>query len=76
MFKVVLSKPDQVLFEGLAESVYLPGEYGEFEVLSFHSQIMSVLKEGLVRIDDRIYKINEGIARFNHNNELFIMVES
>jgi F-type H+-transporting ATPase subunit epsilon len=73
MLKVVLVKPDEILYEGLAESVFLPGEYGEFEVLTFHAPIMSVLKKGMVRIDERIFNISEGIAKFNEHNELIIL---
>jgi F-type H+-transporting ATPase subunit epsilon len=76
MLKVVLTTPKEVMFEGLAESVYLPGDYGEFEVLTFHAQIMSVLKKGIVRIDDRFFNIKEGFAQMDQNNELVILVET
>ncbi|MBI4835052.1 MAG: hypothetical protein HY811_09585 [Planctomycetes bacterium] len=76
MLKVVLAKPDEILYEGLAESVFLPGEYGEFEILTFHAPVMSVLKKGLVRIDDRIFSISDGIAKFDENNELVILAGS
>lgn len=75
MLKVILTNPNEVMFEGLAESVYLPGVYGEFEVLSFHAQIMSVLKKGIVRIDDRFFNIKDGFARMDQNNELVVLVE-
>jgi F0F1-type ATP synthase epsilon subunit len=76
MLKVTLASPKEVIFEGLAESVFLPGDYGEFEVLSFHAQIMSVLKKGIIRIDDRFFNISEGFAHMDQNNELVVLVET
>jgi F0F1-type ATP synthase epsilon subunit len=76
MLKVILSTPKELMFDGLAESVYLPGEYGEFEVLPFHQQIMSTLRKGIVRIDEHFFDIKEGIARLDENNELIILVST
>lgn len=74
MLKVTLTNPNEVVYEGLAESLFLPGEYGEFEVLSFHCPIVSTLKKGAVRIDDRFFEIEHGIMKMDENNEVTILV--
>jgi F-type H+-transporting ATPase subunit epsilon len=75
MVKVSLVTPQETLFEGLAESVFLPGEYGEFEVLAYHNPIVSTLTKGVVRIDERLFQISHGIARLNENNDLIILAD-
>jgi len=64
-----------VVFREMATSVILPGEEGEFSVLDFHQPIVSCLKEGAVRIDEKhSIPIKRGIARME-GNELVILVE-
>ncbi|MBU3933422.1 MAG: hypothetical protein KKH11_01995 [Candidatus Omnitrophica bacterium] len=59
----------------VASCVVLPGEEGEFSVLDFHQPIVSCLKEGVVKIDEKQpVPIKRGIARME-GNELFILVE-
>ncbi len=76
MMKVTLVDPERIVYEGLAESVFVPGEYGEFEVLTFHCSIMSTLKKGVVRIDDQFFDIEHGIMKMNENNEITILVNN
>lgn len=58
--------PDPVLFEGLAESVVLPGVQGEFEVMDFHKPIMSKLKEGNILVDNvKEFSIQGGIVKMS-----------
>lgn len=42
--------PEATLFTGEVESVAVPGVNGEFEMLNNHSPIVSILKEGHVKI--------------------------
>ena len=64
-----------VVFREMASSVVLPGEEGEFSVLDFHQPIVSCLKEGVVKIDEKqSVAIKRGIARME-GNELVILVE-
>ncbi|MDI6787562.1 MAG: hypothetical protein QME51_04250 [Planctomycetota bacterium] len=65
----------EVLYEGLAESVFLPGEYGEFEVMSFHTPIISTLKKGKLRIDDLFFDIDGGIAKMDETNKMLVLIE-
>ena len=42
--------PEAKLFSGDVESVAVPGVNGEFEMLNDHAPIVSLLKEGYVKI--------------------------
>ena len=42
--------PEATLFNGEVESVAVPGVNGEFEMLNNHAPIVSLLKEGYVKI--------------------------
>jgi len=75
MLQVTVLSRKEVMYEGFAGSVFLPGEYGEFEVLPFHSPIISVLEKGKLRIDDLFFEIRGGFAKMDDNNKLLIMLE-
>jgi len=74
MFSVLLISQIETIYEGKAKSVVLPGETGEFEVLDFHHNIMSLLAEGNIVIDGNFYPIKKGVAKF-HRDELVALVE-
>ncbi len=42
--------PEASIFQGDVESVIVPGVVGEFQILNNHAPIVSLLKEGKVRI--------------------------
>lgn len=46
--KVIVVSPEKILFEGEAESVKVPGEKGQFEILKGHAPIISTLASGIV----------------------------
>jgi len=50
--------PEATLFAGEVTSVTVPGIHGEFQMLSDHAPIVSLLQEGKVKIDGTI-EINE-----------------
>ena len=74
MFKVSIMDHTQVIFDGKASSVILPGDYGEFELLAFHRPILSLLRRGNIVIDDVSFPVAKGIARF-YKDELVALVE-
>ena len=51
-FPFELVSPEKLLFTGEVEAVVVPGMEGEFTVLKDHSPVMSVLKPGIVEIDE------------------------
>ena len=64
-----------MVYEGEAESVFVPGDLGEFELLSMHAPIVSLLKPGKVVIDWKTsIPIKNGMLKFD-NNECVILIE-
>lgn len=62
----------EVLFEGEANVITLPGKMGKFTVLKNHAPLISVLTAGEVRyIDNRdeekIIPVKGGLADVDHN---------
>lgn len=52
--------PEATLFSGEVTSVAVPGVNGEFEMLKDHAPIVSLLKEGFVKISGNI-ELNEEV---------------
>jgi F-type H+-transporting ATPase subunit epsilon len=42
--------PEATLFQGAVTSVTLPGVDGSFQILNHHAPIVSILKEGVIKI--------------------------
>ena len=75
MFNVTILNPKHVVYDGEAESVFVPGDLGEFELLSMHAPIVSLLKPGKVVIDWKTsIPIKNGMLKFD-NNECVILIE-
>jgi len=51
-FPFELVSPEKLIFAGEAEAVVVPGTEGEFTVLKNHAPVMSVLKPGIIEIED------------------------
>ncbi|MBI5300005.1 MAG: hypothetical protein A3H42_02860 [Deltaproteobacteria bacterium RIFCSPLOWO2_02_FULL_46_8] len=75
MFDIVILNAKRVLFEGKAESAFLQGDTGEFEILPYHCPVVSLLKKGRMVIDGTKYlNVKGGIMRFR-GNRLVVLVE-
>ena len=75
MFKVLILSSRRVLYEAEAESVFLSGDLGEFEVLENHKPIISLLKQGDIVIDwEKSIPVKKGVMRMD-KNELVALVE-
>jgi F-type H+-transporting ATPase subunit epsilon len=74
-FSLKVLNPKHVVFEGAVETLFLPGEAGEFELLAYHVPIISLLKEGDIVIDWKTrIPIKKGMVRFS-NEECVILLE-
>ena len=49
MYLEIIS-PESTIFQGNIMSVLVPGVNGEFEMLNDHAPIISILKEGFIKI--------------------------
>ena len=54
--------PEAKLFSGEVTSVTLPGVDGSFQILNHHAPIVSILKDGEVRIVANTFNFNKEIA--------------
>ena len=59
--------PEATLFSGEVTSVAVPGVMGEFEMLNNHAPVVSLLKEGNVKINGNITLEEEVEAKFKQN---------
>ena len=67
MLELSIRTPEQILFEGRAASIILPGEMGVFEVLPFHKPLMSRLISGIIIFGQTKISITRGIVRVAGN---------
>lgn len=77
MFKVSILNIQKAssIFKDTASEVVLPGEEGELSILDFHQPIVSRLKDGVVKVDQKhSIRIKKGIAKME-KDELFVLVE-
>ncbi|MDA9316735.1 F0F1 ATP synthase subunit epsilon [Polaribacter sp.] len=42
--------PEAVLFSSEVDSIFVPGIHGEFQMLNNHAPVVSILKEGTVKV--------------------------
>ncbi|MDY2586328.1 F0F1 ATP synthase subunit epsilon [Winogradskyella aquimaris] len=53
--------PEATLFSGEVDSVTVPGINGEFEMLNNHAPIVSILKEGHVKVKGNNIQLKEEV---------------
>ena len=70
---VAVLTPNEVLFEGKASTVILPGEKGVCEILPFHKRFLSRLITGTMIVNDKSLHIKRGIVKVNQNRVLIIV---
>ena len=61
--------PEATLFKGEVESIAVPGVNGEFEILKDHAPIISLLKEGHVKIFGNIQLEEEVETKFEKKDK-------
>ena len=82
LLDVTVLSPTQVIFEGKARNMIVPGEQGVFEVLPFHKRILSRLLAGTMLIfgetpsEERGFPMRRGIIKVNKNRVTVIMEEA
>lgn len=74
-FLLKVLNPKHVVFEGEVESVFLPGDSGEFELLAYHVPIVSLLKEGDIVVEWKTrIPIRKGMVRY-YDDQCVILLE-
>jgi F-type H+-transporting ATPase subunit epsilon len=62
-FHFELVSPEKLLFTGEVEAVVVPGVEGQFTVMKDHAPVMTVLKAGIVVIDETAAKKSKLFVR-------------
>ncbi len=75
LLEVTVLSPEDMIFQGKAQRVVLPGEQGVFEILPFHKRLLSRLLSGVVVIDQQQIPIYRGVVRVG-DNKITIIIEA
>jgi F0F1-type ATP synthase epsilon subunit len=75
LFKLTVLSPNELIYENEVYSVFLVGEYGEFEILAYHYPLISIVKKSdvIINWNERL-PVKKGVVRF-FANECSILVE-
>ena len=60
MLQLKIVSPEKIEYDGVVESVLVPGSMGQFEILDNHAPIISTLQKGVVE-----YATQEGKISLN-----------
>lgn len=76
MFDLKVVSKTATLFEAPVESAIFDGTESEFELLSFHQDLVGLLRQGEIIIDNK-YKISilKGALTFRNNKCLVLVTE-
>jgi len=80
-FNLTIITPGSTIYNGLAQSLVLPGQDGSFGVLASHAPLISLLRKGTLKFkDDRsnfisIRSLDDGLAKIS-NNTVTILLNS
>ncbi len=75
-FNLLVLTMDRVVYEGKAQSLILPGEQGEFEVLPYHKKLLTRLIRGPMVLDGNAYPVQRGVAKVGLNEVVVIIEEA
>lgn len=76
LLDIIVLSPQEIIFQGKANSVTVPGEQGVFEILPFHKRIISRLLAGKISIDGKGLALHRGIVQVNGNQVTIILEEN
>ena len=74
MLKLKIVSPEKIEFAGEVERVVVPGSQGQFEILTNHAPIVSVLQKGVVAYDNEQLPILGGFVKVQ-KNEVSLCIE-
>ena len=76
---IVIAKVDEVLFEGEAQSMTVPGAEGEMTVMGEHMPLISTLKAGDITVrlsnsaEPRVFAIESGVLEVRRDGATVIL---
>lgn len=76
-FRLTIARVDKQLFNDEVFSVTLPGSDGQMTILAHHTPLISLLKEGIIRITEsegqKEFHVEKGICEIS-NNQVTVLV--
>jgi len=74
---VEIIDPDKTIYKGEADVIQLPGKDGSFEVLNNHAPLISILKNGKIKLIDtskntEYFEIRGGVIEVLQNKVLIL----
>jgi len=74
---IEIINPDETIYSGEADLVQLPGKDGSFEILNNHAPLISVLKDGKIKVvdknkDTQYFEITGGVIEVLRNKVLIL----
>ncbi|MBP9732935.1 MAG: hypothetical protein KBD07_01015 [Candidatus Omnitrophica bacterium] len=77
MFDLMVVTPKKILFNDAVERVLIDGDESEYELMSFHSKTLGLLREGDIIINNKIaIPVRAGIVSFDDNKCLILAEEA
>jgi len=75
--KLEIITPDKSVYSGEVSLIQLPGIDGSFEILNMHAPLISVLKQGKIKIKDekgqeQFFEVNGGVIEVLKNKVLIL----
>lgn len=68
---VKLINPKEVIFEGVVDTIWLPGYVSPFQVLPNHAPLLSILEKGTIKLkindEFKMFEIESGVVEVNDN---------
>ncbi|MDD5639726.1 MAG: F0F1 ATP synthase subunit epsilon [Candidatus Pacebacteria bacterium] len=75
--KLSIATPEKMIFQGDVENVNISTYTGNIGVLSHHTALISVVREGNIKIKteegEKTYKNKQGIIEINNNEAIIIL---
>ena len=73
LLEVEIVSPEKYIYQGKAQSVFVPGSLAPFEILYNHAPIFSLLDPGVIKIVEEsgnplLYAIRSGFVEVLHNS--------
>lgn len=77
MLNLTICSREKELFQGKADSVYVPAKEGDFEILSGHAPLLGLLKKGKIRLrtsqQEKTFDVKAGFIEV-HDDEVSILI--
>ena len=76
--QLTIAKVDGPVFDGLVDSVTVPGSDGVMSILAKHQSMISTLSEGQITIkidgkEDEIYEVEKGMVEISDNSATILI---